>query len=148
MGLFETIPGFPREADTQKIIAELVLEFATDPQGLLLMAKQAAQRMRIWGGVAELRGIYCALGFTPADGRKEESVLLPLPKPENLPAYLPAPELERPAAPTAEELAEHAAFVEQMNRKLADHSIKKSMREQRSVEAQDIYREWQRKHTA
>lgn len=63
-----TIPFFPNDELAQLAIAESLALFIDSQAGLAKVVKTAITTMREWQGVAELRGLYCAIGFAPADG--------------------------------------------------------------------------------
>lgn len=61
------IPYFPKEEYAQRAIMTEISRFADRADGLDWLFATAARSMKQWGGVAELRGLYCTR-FKPADG--------------------------------------------------------------------------------
>lgn len=85
------------------------------------MAAQAVSHMKQWTGVPELRGIYCAGGWKPIDGRHESSSIPSL-NASSVPAYhLPAPVMQKrlpEPPPTPEEVAKAQAWIKDFQEKL------------------------------
>ena len=66
------IPYFPQDDDVHVSIMTAISRFADSVDGVKWMAQKAVDHMTAWTGIPELRGIYCAGGFKPADGRFEQ----------------------------------------------------------------------------
>ena len=90
-----SIPYFPTEEQGRAVIALAIQEFCGSLKGLKYTIRTACKKMPRWLGIAELRGIYCAGGFTPLDGKRESATL-----PELEPAYFDrSPKLLPPPPP-------------------------------------------------
>jgi hypothetical protein len=123
------IPYFPKDDDYAKAaIMAGISQFADSPEGVRWMAAQAIAHMRKWTGVPELRGIYCAGGFQPADGR-HEACLIPSLNRSSLPAYYdPAPKLLPEPPMTAEEKSEMEAFIKDLEAKWAANRAERALK--------------------
>jgi hypothetical protein len=113
------IPYFPVDRQGRYMIQLALGEFCESQAGLAWTVKQAVMNMRKWLGIPELRGIYCAGGFTPLDGKRETAIL-----PELEPAYDQSPKLLPPPPPDAAELEQYKAWVSQMQVKLQAQALR------------------------
>lgn len=68
-----TIPFYPRE--DHDVVLRQLSRFVDSPRKMQWLVDTAVASMRKWGGIPELRGLYCTR-FKPADGC-EESCSLP-----------------------------------------------------------------------
>jgi hypothetical protein len=121
------IPYFPVDEFARAGIIGGVMEFADSVEGIQWMAQHAVARMKKWAGVPELRGIYCAGGFMPRDGRREESPVMELGS--SLPAYyLPAPKLLAPPPMEPAEEANLKAEMEALQKRIDDGRARRELR--------------------
>jgi hypothetical protein len=119
------IPFFPLDEFARAGIIAGIIEFADSVEGIQWMTQQAVSRLKKWTGVPELRGIYCAGGFAPRDGRITDSSVMDEP---SLPAcYLPAPKLLPPLPMTEAEEAEMRAEMEELGRKIKESVARKRL---------------------
>lgn len=113
--MLEAIPYFPRGAEArgaQLAIAAELEQFVESTSGLRYIVEQAISHMRKWEGVPELRGIYCAGGFIPRDGRYERPQVASLcstEEPEYHKAYIGL----LPESSSPEDLAEYERWKQQ-----------------------------------
>jgi hypothetical protein len=113
------IPYFPVDRQGRYMIQLALGEFCESQAGLSYTVKQAVLNMRKWLGIPELRGIYCAGGFNPLDGKRETATL-----PELEPAYEQTPKLLPPPPPDTAELEQYKTWVEQMKTKLQAQALR------------------------
>lgn len=110
-----SIPYFPSDPQARLPIAAAIEQFCESQAGLRFMIREAVMHMRRWGGVPELRGIYCVGGFTTLDGQREFPITPIRPTQraiEQRETLLIAP------TPTPEEIAQHEAWSAQFQEKL------------------------------
>ena len=114
------IPYFPADDPSREMIAGALGKFVETEAGLKFTIREAVSKMRRWDqGVPELRGIYCAGGFTPLDGIYEQCTTPNVLPDEALPAYYQhAPKLLRPPEPSEEEKAEFKKWAAELEEKL------------------------------
>jgi hypothetical protein len=121
------IPFFPTDEFARAGIITSVMEFADSVEGIQWMAQQAVARMKKWTGVPELRGIYCAGGFEPRDGRREESPVMD--SDSSLPAYyLPAPKLLAPPPLDPADEAKLKTEMEALQKRIDDGRARRELR--------------------
>jgi hypothetical protein len=129
--ILSSIPYFPQDDYARLSVMEGIAQFANCPEGVRWMAGTALGHMRTWLGVPELRGIYCAGGFTPRDGRHETSSIPSLAG-DSSPAYhLPAPVMQKrlPEPPTTpEEEAQLQAEMKQLQEKIDRAAERRSLK--------------------
>lgn len=122
-----SIPYFPQEAEVHKSIMKAVSRFAASVEGVKWMAQQAIDHMGQWTGIPELRGIYCAGGFPPLDGRHASTKFSALTTSQ--PAYyLPAPVMQKQLAAPEDDPAVEAELQAQMKELQAQIDRKKARR--------------------
>lgn len=66
-GELSAIPFFPSDSGARTAVARALRSFVSQTHHLRWLVDTSIDHMRQWGGVAELRGIYCTR-FKPADG--------------------------------------------------------------------------------
>jgi len=117
------IPYFPSAEMARAAIASELSSFCETMNGLMWIVTKAIAHMDRWSGMPELRGIYCSGGFTPLDGRIEQtkiSALLVASEPEY---YKPYKALLPEAPPSEEELEEFKQWAKNMDAKIKKEAL-------------------------
>jgi hypothetical protein len=103
---------FPSDSSSRIEIMRLTARMANSLHEVRALVRTMIDRVGVWVGPVEYRGVFCQLGFKPADGIRAECSLpglAPAPTPE--PYHLPAPALDKSSDPiTPEELDEIRAL--------------------------------------
>jgi hypothetical protein len=137
--LLSGIPYFPGEEFARTAIMIGISQFAGSVEGVRWMASQALGHMKTWTGVPELRGIYCAGGWKPVDGRHEACSLPSLSKSE--PAYYQlAPVMRKRLPEPPEDPAEEArlqADIVELQKKVERIAFKRSLHAKHKYEPPD-----------
>jgi hypothetical protein len=141
-----SIPYFPGNEVARGAIAANLAQFVDSLTGLRWIIAQATMHMRKWEGIAELRGIYCAGGFKPADGIHERTSLPNLLQIEEPPYYKPYKALLPPPPLSPEEEEELQAGIQLLEAKQAEYRREKAMKTAKEVFQAEEYREWLRRH--
>jgi hypothetical protein len=140
------IPYFPTGEVARAAIATNLEQFIDSFAGLRWIIAQSTMHMRKWDGIAELRGIYCAGGFKPADGMHERTSLPTLLQIEEPPYYKPYKALLPPPPLSPAEEDELQAGIQLLEAKQAEYRREKAMKTAKEVFQAEEYREWLRRH--